>query len=62
MSDYQNKYREIDLATGAEVQQSLRADGFTSYPAICGQCHGSGQCGGETCNNCNGRGSYELAI
>ena len=62
MTNDHDKHRQIDLATGAEVKRELHAEGITSYPAVCDQCHGSGKCGGDTCGNCNGRGSYELAV
>lgn len=62
MVNDQTKYREIDVTTGAEVKRELQALGIYSYPAVCDQCHGSGKCGDDTCNNCNGHGSYELAV
>ena len=55
-------YRQVDLAAGSEIKAELLAQGVTSYPAICVECNGTGKVANQKCSNCDGEGSYELAV
>jgi DnaJ-class molecular chaperone len=54
--------RAVDLAVGKQVRAELLAQGVVSYPAVCQCCHGTGKTLLGKCDNCGGKGSYELAI
>jgi DnaJ-class molecular chaperone len=56
------KYRAVDVAVGKQIKAELHAQGIKSYPAICQCCYGTGTTGTTQCENCDGIGSYELAI
>jgi DnaJ-class molecular chaperone len=58
----EDKYRAIDQAVGNQIKREMRCAGVNNYPAVCDSCHGTGKCAGQHCDNCNGQGSYELAI
>lgn len=63
-----DKCHELDKQITEEINQGLRDDGYTSYPAICHVCRGTGAdpmsdiVNWLPCTNCNGKGHYEVAI
>ena len=55
-------YRAVDMAAGKEIKAELHAQGVKSYPAVCRECNGTGKTLIGQCENCDGKGSYELAV
>lgn len=57
-----HEYRAVDVAVGKQIKAELIAKGFESYPAFCRCCYGTGKTLLGECENCGGKGSYELAV
>lgn len=57
-----HEYRAVDVAVGKQIKAELKAQGIESYPAVCQCCDGTGQTPLGECDNCDGKGSYELAV
>lgn len=57
-----HEYRDVDLATTQQIKAELQAQGIESYPAVCQCCNGTGKTPLGKCENCDGQGSYELAV
>lgn len=62
MAHEAREYHAVDLAATRQIQAELREQGVVSYPAICQCCGGAGKTDLGQCSNCDGRGSYELAV
>lgn len=62
MAHNAHEYRQVDLTVGQQINDEMRAQGTMSYPAICMGCHGARVLAGEPCQDCDGTGSYEVAI